>query len=121
MARASVLFSADMNDSRIAHWLVVVWGVGEGESSSRWRRSDLISVRKFKRNPDGSTNPLQRRCYRADDADACLLDRLPHAACEAAALAFLVPVPGPPIPGLAMDVHELRLSPAARHGAAGAV
>src|SRR5262245_58208750 len=73
-------------------------------------------------SPRGTRPPwnLKRRCYRADDADACLLDRLPHATCEAAALAFLVPVPGAPIPGPGMDVHELRLSPAARHGADGA-
>ena len=55
MARASMLFSADMNDSRIAHWLVVIRGVGEGRVKQSVAAQRLgMSVRKFKRNPDGS-------------------------------------------------------------------
>ena len=55
MARTSVLFSADMNDSRIAHWLVVVRAVGEGRVKQSVAAQRLgMSVRKLKRNPDGS-------------------------------------------------------------------
>ena len=62
MARASVLFSADINDSRIAHWLVVVRGVGEGRVQQSVAAQRLgMSVRKFKRNPDGSDSTAPKK------------------------------------------------------------